>query len=721
MKTTPSSKTFSIFAVLRALERHKLLLVLPVLVATPAAYFYAHQLPDRFRARALVAADQLHAGVLTGRAAPVVNVQEQLRDIRETVLSPAMLEAVIREFSLYDLAKIEDVAPAIAAMTSRIQIQVEGPDAFYIGFEGDRKEQVMQVANRLAGGFIGQMGDLRGQRVEHQDHFLDGEVNRLRRQLNQQQDSLTAYRQTVARELPEFLTANLKQLDNLQQQIQAKTDKITEAEARRAALTEEVKALEKARVLEDEPAALTPMEINIADLRSKLKQLRAKYTPEYPEIKRAQKELQDLEASATPAKAVRRQPSQIQLQYLTLQAELKSIDPRLASYRQERDGLTAQMSEYERKVDSSPGYESTLSSRSRDLAVTRANYETLLAKQQDAKLSQRAEQTDAGYSPVFRIAEPAPLPSAPSSPRRVLIVMLGLLAGLGAGIGAVFLAEQMNDTFSTSEEFESAHDLPVLASVPSIPAVRKGAAGNRAKSQGADAAGLMAHVERHALPMLNDPQSLASQQYGILALKVSRWMEHNGGRVVAVTSSAGEEGKSVTALNLSLALAASLEEPVLLVDCDMRLPQVHQRLGLKNEQGLSDLLEQPESDFHTYISKVGKLDVITGGAPAVNPVGLLASRRARGLFERLRQEYRLVVLDSPPIVPIADTHILAGLSDAVVLVVRARKTRPALFQRAVESLDAPNVIGVVLNDVEYADTPYAYAYRYYQKHYLGRG
>jgi capsular exopolysaccharide synthesis family protein len=191
--------------------------------------------------------------------------------------------------------------------------------------------------------------------------------------------------------------------------------------------------------------------------------------------------------------------------------------------------------------------------------------------------------------------------------------------------------------------------------------------------------------------------------------------------VLAVTSSAGEEGKSVTALNLSLALAASLEESVLLVDCDLRLPQVHQRLGLKNEKGFSDLLAEPESDFHAYISKIGKLHVIAGGAPPLNPVGLLASRRAREIFEHLRQEYRLVVLDSPPIVPIADTHILAGLSDGVVLVVRARKTRPVLFQRAVESLDAPNVIGVVLNDVEYADTPYAYAYRYYQKHYMGRG
>src|SRR5260370_9468308 len=105
MKTTPTGKQFSIFAVLRGMRRRKLFLVLPVLLATPAAYFYAQRLPERFRTRALVAAEAPLPGVLQGRPAPVLNVQDQLRDIRETVLSQPSLEAVIREFKLYDLDK----------------------------------------------------------------------------------------------------------------------------------------------------------------------------------------------------------------------------------------------------------------------------------------------------------------------------------------------------------------------------------------------------------------------------------------------------------------------------------------------------------------------------------------------------------------------------------------------------------------------------------------
>jgi capsular exopolysaccharide synthesis family protein len=173
-------------------------------------------------------------------------------------------------------------------------------------------------------------------------------------------------------------------------------------------------------------------------------------------------------------------------------------------------------------------------------------------------------------------------------------------------------------------------------------------------------------------------------------------------------------------VNLSLALAESSQGRVLLVDCDFRLPRIHERLGLKTEKGFSDLLAGTETDPAPYVSKLGNLDVICSGSTRDNPVSLLASARMREILARLRQEYQLVILDSPPVVPIADSHILAGLADGVLIVVRARRTRPELFKHAVESLGATNLAGVVLNDVEYAASPYAGAYRYYQRHYLGR-
>jgi capsular exopolysaccharide synthesis family protein len=288
---------------------------------------------------------------------------------------------------------------------------------------------------------------------------------------------------------------------------------------------------------------------------------------------------------------------------------------------------------------------------------------------------------------------------------------MGLVAGLGLGLVLVLAVEQMDTTFDSIEEFQGYTDLPVLSAVPTIPKRPsrnygpRRTASPKVEDGGIDPARLREYQE-HRLAVLGDPQSIPSEQYGILALKVEQWMEKSGGQVLVVTSAAGGEGKSVT---------------VLVVDSDLRRPRVHECLGLKTTNGFADLLAQTGGEIGPYISKLGNLDVIVGGAPPVNPVGLLASPHARELLARLRKEYALIVVDSPPIVPIADSHILAGMADGVVIVVRAKQTRRELFRRAIQSLGAANVIGVVLNDVEYGDTRYAYGFRNYQRHYLRRG
>jgi succinoglycan biosynthesis transport protein ExoP len=728
MQPTLEAKRLSPLALLRALNRRKLYVLIPVLLLTPAITYYALRLPQHFRARALVGTETTISGGLAfikPDPVAVLNAQDQLRAIRATVLSTPVLERVIREFHLYDLPSDHAPQAVIESMKSRIEIQVESPEAFYVGFEGSRPEQAMLVANRLAGLFLERKSDLQGRRVERETSFLDTEVARLRTQVEEQEDKIKYYKQSVAGELPERLTANLKQIETLQQGIQSKTDQITEAEARRATLTEEVSALEKQGLLEAEPPAKTSTEVTLEQLRLKLGELKTKYTAEHPEIKRTEKEIQNLEARA-PAPAIRRQPSAAEIRYVGLQAELKSLDPRIQSYRRERETLTSQMQTYDRRINASPAFESTLLDRMRDAALTRTRYEALLAKQQEAKLSQRAEKTDGDFA--YRIIEPAQAPTAPSSPHRDRIILAGFLGSLGIGLLAAFIAERANPSFETAEELERVTTLPVLSSIPAIPDGQR-SPGIRGSAGQSSSGGLAweqftaeqrRHFQQQRLTSLSDPQSVGGQQYSILALKVQQWMSQGGGKTLMVTSATGDEGKSLTALNLSLALASSLEGKVLLIDGDLRRPRVDERLGLKTEQGFSDVLAADGPDPAACISKIGALHVLPGGSNRANPVGLLASARARDILTRLRNEYQVVVIDSPPIVPVADSHILARLCDGVVLVVRARRTSPELWLRAVESLGATNVIGVVLNDVDLAATPYAYAFRYYQRHYLGR-
>ena len=253
METNGTAPGLSVFTVLKAVKRRKLYLLMPVLVLTAGAGIYALRLPERFRARALIAAEPaIAAHYLADRvdAAATANVQEQLRVVRETLFTPPVLEMVIREFKLYDLGDKGLSGPVMEEMKSRIPVQVEEPDTFSVGFEGENRQQVTQVANRLAELFIERTADLRGQRAAQADSFLDTEVERLRNQLSEQEESLKTYKQGAVEELPERLTTNLKLFENLQQQVRAKTDQITEGQARRSAAIEEIQALEKQGALE---------------------------------------------------------------------------------------------------------------------------------------------------------------------------------------------------------------------------------------------------------------------------------------------------------------------------------------------------------------------------------------------------------------------------------------------------------------------------------------
>jgi capsular exopolysaccharide synthesis family protein len=425
------------------------------------------------------------------------------------------------------------------------------------------------------------------------------------------------------------------------------------------------------------------------------------------------------------------------MRYFDLKAELESIDHRLKSHREERGALASEIARYEHRVRTSPQHEMALGQLSRDSANTRTEYEALLAKQQEARLDQQLHISKKGI--IFKIAEPAELPSAPYSPKRPRIILLGFLASLGIGVMAVLFAEQTDTSFNTIEEVQAFTDLPVMSAIPTIsaraPAVPVSRNGNHSSSRssgGAATAGTTAgttndtvvaaarpDVQKHRIAVLSHPQSVPSEQYGILALKTRQWMSQSGAQVLVVTSAASGEGKSLTAANLSLTLARSMEGRVLLLDGDLRRSHVHECLNIKQDVGFSDLLLKPQDDINRYVSKVGNLYVMPAGAQVSNPVGLLASQRTAEVLARLRKEFRFIVMDTPPIVPVADTHILAGLADGVVIVVRARQTQRELFQRAIESLSATNAIGVVLNDVQFGDTRYAYAYHYQQRNGLG--
>lgn len=700
MATTGPGNTLSVFSLLEALRRRKLFIIIPTLVLTAGFSFYAYQQPNRYRAQALLAAERTTPPeYLRHFTPPPLNIQEHLWTVREVLFSTPVLEGAARELALY--RKIEGPLPeqALNAVKSNINIKIDAEHTFFVSYDGPDRYEVMNVTNRLAEQFIKQASANREQKVEDAATVIQGQLGSLRQRLEEQDRQIRQYKQQAVHELPEHVDTNIRALDDLRDRYRETTAKIADDEARRTQIINELKELEAKGVLE-QPVIVekTPAELRLEQLRIRLKELETRYTPQHPEIIQTKREIGDLERAITaqPKKA-RSEPSATYLRYLELKSEPEAIDQRAASYRKELENLNEQMGIYRARIASSPQHERAIEAMRREYHVGEMQLRELMDKQLDANMAEGLEKAESNIA--FGIVEPASLPTQPYSPRRERLVLMGLLAGLGLGLVMAFFVEQNDTTFFNVDDFQSFTTLPVMGVIPNIPTTKNG------RSRDAKA----------RLVTLNDPNSVAAEQYRILAMKVQQGVA-GGMNTLMITSAAGGEGKSITAINLSMALAALVDGEVLLVDADMRKPCLHDYLNLSVGPGCGfhDLLLKPADDYRKYTMKVRNLHVIPGGAPASNPVVPLASPKARALFDRLRQDFRFVIIDAPPTLPIADSHVLSGLSDKVLFVIRARQTPRELFQHAVESFEAANLLAAVLNDVDYQRSRYAYAYDYYK-------
>jgi polysaccharide chain length determinant protein (PEP-CTERM system associated) len=717
---TKEVENISVHNLLAVIWRRKLAIALPTLLLTAAFTVYAYHLPERYAAQALLAIDP--------QANPpnvqIPTVEEQLWNVRDTVLGRPLVEKVIAEFKLQSSTPdiVEDVK-------SRINIDVVSAKSFHVGFQGEDPELVAHVANRLSELFVSQTTNAQTRTIAQANGLLNGELESLRAKLSSQNEQIQNYKEKVGSALPERLDTNLKAIDVLEDRIQRASAAIATGEAARAAAVKEMSELEKRGALD--PAVSkdqSPGQRKVDELKLDLAKARAKYTEKNPEVVSLAKQVKDLEKNQPQAERGRAEPSAVSLRYVQLSAELEGIEQRLQSEHQELNSLTSKLQTDRGQVASAPQHENEMALLMRDRATTQESYNALLAKQ-NVVAADGADRVNRGL--IFTIAEAARPPLVPYSPRRARITLMGIFAGLCLGGLIAFGAEQLTTSFRNAEEFAAFTSLPVLAEVPAI----------SKRNGGRTKAGRVVTVKQ--------PTSVAAELYFTLATRVRQRCqeqsrdEQGKGRsapsvsttarnteqrtqpssvVLAITSATGGEGKTLTSLNLSIALAKSFRGKVLLVDADLRRPMLHEYLELTGagQQGFGDLLLNPEDDIHKYILEYNGLSVMPTFRRVPNPIGMLASDSARALLERMSLEFAFIVLDSPPIVPMADGHVLASLADHVLLIARARRTPRELFKLAVESLDCSNVIGVALNDVDLKHSRYSSAYHYYQDNYQVR-
>jgi len=326
-----------------------------------------------------------------------------------------------------------------------------------------------------------------------------------------------------------------------------------------------------------------------------------------------------------------------------------------------------------------------------------------------------------------RVVDQADVPVEPARPRPLINLGLSLMLGLGLGVGMAFIQEYLDNTLKTPEDVQRFLQLPALGVIPAansngktkLPYGYGYGYGTQKSLREAGAAdnGNAAHHTELVAAQGNTP---LSEAYRSLRTSVLLSTSGRPPRIILVTSGHPGEGKTTTVVNLSTALT-QLGSRVLTIDSDMRRPRVGSLMKLQSgPAGLSTYLTgQFSLDEVVVPTQIPNLFVVPCGPIPPNPAELLSSASMQRLIEEAAEKFDYVVLDSPPVLHVTDARILASQVEVVVLVAHGGVTPYEAVKHAKEHLRQANgnLIGLVLNNVDFSSVGYDYYYRYNRKGY----
>lgn len=293
------------------------------------------------------------------------------------------------------------------------------------------------------------------------------------------------------------------------------------------------------------------------------------------------------------------------------------------------------------------------------------------------------------------IIDAAKIPIKNAKPNRILLVLIGTLLGLGLGMGFAFVKNLFDDTVKTPDDIQK-KNIPMLSWIPEIEELRSG-------------------DKDYEFIVAKKPDSRVSEAYRTMRTRIRySKIDKDSLKTILVTSPMSQEGKTTTAINLAACLAQA-NYKTLLLDTDLRRPRIHTVFKEKRYPGFTDYFFGL-SKYEDIIRATGveNLDYITSGTIPPNPSEIIGSKKMVEFLAALKQQYDYVILDSPPIIAVTDSEIMAEIVDASMLVVSTNNTEKEMMERSAHTLmdKQSTFIGVVLNNFAYRN-----GYSSYYKHY----
>ncbi len=524
--------------------------------------------------------------------------------------------------------------------------------------------------------------------------FLAKQLDSLKSQATEAQDALAAYQKqngligVASNGSGEDLTVDNLRTAN-QQLSEAQADRVVKEARYRMAMTGNPQLL-----LSVAPSStLSQLQQQEAALTVQQAQLQSKFGPQWPRVREVQSSLtqvrQDIQGE------VGNMQRRFEVEYKTALSTENLMRARLDGAKQDaytQNRSSAQYQILRHGADSASDLYDALQTRLKEAGIT-------------AGLN--ANQID--------VVDRATIPALPVFPVKRNDAGIGLGAGLVLGLALALFAETIDDTIRTSDDAESVTGLPALAVIPHFdPAQKKVVA--TAGTAAADAEReRMARVSPDLISY-TEPQSYVSEGFRTLRSSILLSAVDREPKLLLLTSSFATEGKSTCAANLAISFARRSAR-VLLVDTDLRKGTLHMKFRTSNRFGLSTLLvrEGEGSAYENPLPDLPNLTLVTRGPVTVNPGEALASRSMEELLQRWRAEYDHIILDTSPVLAVADTLSLAPQVDASFILVRSGVTRKKALMRTREQMRRVNarVQGIIVNDVDLRlENYYTYSKRY---------
>jgi polysaccharide chain length determinant protein (PEP-CTERM system associated) len=693
---------FSIGDVVEILERWRWRILLAALLGLATGFGLYLLLPPRYQAITTILVEPQEVPQSYVKSTVTLEIEQRLNTLQERVTSHSNLTQLIELVGAKRLDPSGSLSTdeLLGMIRRRLAVAIrnrgeQSAPVFDIAFTHSDPAVAAEVVKDITNRFIEENLKDRAAQASETAAFLDQELERLRDEVTKQEERIREFRMARMGALPSQLESNLRSLDRLNLELAGNLE-AQEASTQRLALLRNQRATARFSASPQAPSTLSSV---LTAARQELLQAQRVYTDEHPNVKRLREEVARLEAELKSGKG-RSESGNYDPALIALDQEASAAALDIEGRRRQEARIREEIQQLQARVEETPQRQQEELELTRDYDNLMATYRSLLTKKYEAALARNLEQAQKGER--FKVLRPVSVPKSPSWPDLRILLPGGLALGLLVIGLLVGVDEFRHPAFRSVERLTRALALPVFASIPRIDNDR---IYENAPSGEVDPK-LVVHTA---------PESAPAEQYrGFLPI----FLESTGCRVILVTSAARGDGKSLTCMNLALSLASDLGRRVLVIDGDLRRPSAHRLLRIRPKVGLSDVLRGDATLSETAVnSKLPNLTLIPAGKPARNPLMLLTSPSFLELLATAKKGYDVILIDSPPLLPVVDTKILRRMADMVVFVVRADATPRDGVVRSLA--DMRDVAGVIFNQVSPGSFRRYYYYDAYSRYAYG--